>query len=31
MRATDFITEDNNLTADKIFFARSNKTPKGWS
>ena len=23
--------EHNNLTADKIFFARSNKTPKGWS
>jgi pyrimidine deaminase RibD-like protein len=23
--------EHNDLTADKIFFARSNKTPKGWS
>ena len=24
-------SENNNTTAQKIFFARSNKTPKGWS
>ena len=24
-------SENNNITAQKIFFARSNKTPKGWS
>jgi hypothetical protein len=37
LRANDFKqnvaegSENNNITAQKIFFARSNKTPKGWS